>query len=194
VSWTAVHTVDFSHSYARFVYVISNRLCKAHVTLGNVACNLSRYFVVLFQDKLHEMLHSEKRLYATLEKLVVALRGSLWKVEPTSTSCKDCSTKKLRGIFISAPNKIQKSTLDHFSGGGTRCLLTRGFSVWENNFSLFFYFSAEDAVEKKHLSSDSSRGVSVEDNGVPTKKHEVTIHHCTLLSIQASTFHFPFVR
>lgn len=33
--------------------------------------------------------------------------------------------------------------------------------------------SAEDAVEKKHLSSDSSRGVSVEDNGVPTKKHEM---------------------
>ena len=57
--------------------MISNRLCKAHVTLGNVSCNLSRNFVVLLQDKLHEMLHSETRLYATLEKFVAALRGSL---------------------------------------------------------------------------------------------------------------------
>ena len=40
---------------------------------------------------------------------------------------------------------------------------------------LFVCFSAEDAVEKQHVSSDSSALASVclEGNGHPAKKHEV---------------------
>ena len=42
--------------------------------------------------------------------------------------------------------------------------------------TLFVSFSAEDAVEKKRLSSDSSRAVTAEENGVPNKKHEVSFN------------------
>jgi len=36
-----------------------------------------------------------QHLYATLEKFIAALRGSLRKVEPTSSSRNDCGTKKV---------------------------------------------------------------------------------------------------
>ena len=47
--------------------------------------------------------------------------------------------------------------------------------------TLFVSFSAEDAVEKKRLSSDSSRAVSTEENGVPNKKHEVSFNLYTIV-------------
>lgn len=51
---------------------------------------------------------------------------------------------------------------------------------------LFVCFSAEDAVEKQHTSSDSSGPTSVmcvEGNGHPVKKHEVVI----LLQLYSAT-------
>ena len=70
--------------------------------------------------------------------------------------------------------KITQSLVDHLQFGQDRNALWKIFV--SNDCLLFFVnFSAEDAVEKKRMSSDSSRGVSVDENGVPEKKHEVSI-------------------
>ena len=66
-----------------------------------------------------------QHLYPTLEKFIAALRGSLRKVEPTSSSRNDCGTKKVARQKLSGyvtlaifpatciatklPDKLQKS-------------------------------------------------------------------------------------
>ena len=71
--------------------------------------------------------------------------------------------------------KITRLLVNHLQFGRDRNALWKTFV--SNDFCLLFFvnFSAEDAVEKKRMSSDSSRGVSVDENGVPEKKHEVSI-------------------
>ena len=70
------------------------KLHKVAVTLGNFFCNLSSNFFAPLQDKLHATWLSVKPL-RNAEIFVAVLRGSLRKVEPTSTSRNDCGNKQI---------------------------------------------------------------------------------------------------